>query len=459
MLSIYNTLTREKSLLKTMQPGMIRLYMCGVTVYDYCHLGHARTYSALDNIIRYLRYRQYQVVVARNITDIDDKIIKRAALKGVDISELTAEFTRAMHEDFKALSILEPDVEPRATQFIPHMISLIERLIGKKLAYVGMNGDVYFNVRHFPEYGCLSHHDIDQLESGARVEVTEVKQDPLDFVLWKVAKPGEPSWPSPWGAGRPGWHIECSAMAMDLLGETVDIHAGGRDLIFPHHENEIAQSTGATNKPFANLWMHTGFLQVDKEKMSKSLGNFITIRDALYEHSPEALRYCFAASHYRSPLIYTDDILHQAKQSLTRLYTAMRGLDLGLPCPHSPFEERFQAAMNDDFNTPVALSVLFDLAHEIWRLRELNDVLGAAAHAALLKKLGSIFCILQTDVEVYFTAGATVDVEKIEALIQARQMARQAKNWAEADRIRNELLAMNVVLDDAADHKTTWKLL
>lgn len=458
MLNIYNTLTREKTLFKPMMPQVIKMYVCGVTVYDDCHLGHARTYSAIDNIIRYLRYCKNNVIVVRNITDIDDKIIKRAQEKNTAITEITEQFTKRMREDFSVLGLLEPEVEPRATQYIPHMINLIERIIEKKLAYVGKNGDVYFDVRNFPHYGCLSHHDIDELESGARVEVSEVKKDPLDFVLWKLAKPGEPAWESPWGAGRPGWHIECSAMAMDLLGETFDIHAGGRDLIFPHHENEIAQSVGATQKTFAHLWMHTGFLQIDKEKMSKSLGNFVTIRDALRQHSAETLRYFFAASHYRSPLMYTDESLHQAKQSLTRFYTAMRGLKEVAPCANSDFEKQFQSAMNDDFNTPVALSVLFDLTHEIWRLREKNELDNAASHAALLKQLGGLLGILQTNIEAYFQSGEGIDAAQVESLIAARQAARLAKNWAEADRIRNELQAMRVVVDDTADGKTTWKL-
>jgi cysteinyl-tRNA synthetase len=458
MLTIFNTLTREKEALKPIIAGKVKIYICGVTVYDHCHLGHARTYSAMDNVIRYLRYRHYDVITVRNITDIDDKIIKRSLENQETTTALTERFTKAMHDDFDALGLLEPEVEPRATQYIPHMKALIERLINQGFAYVGSSGDVYFDVRKFPHYGCLSHHDIDQLESGARVDVVEAKKDPLDFVLWKLAKPGEPAWESPWGEGRPGWHIECSAMAMDLLGETFDIHAGGRDLIFPHHENEIAQSMAATNKSFAHLWMHTGFLQVDKEKMSKSLGNFITIRDALSQHAPEVLRYFFAASHYRSPLIYTDEVLSQAKQSLTRFYTALRGLNLGAVPQHTAFEADFIKAMDDDFNSPVALSVLFDVTHEIWRLREAGSVDEAAGLGALLKHLGGLFGILQQDPEFYFQASGQVDVAKVEALIAERQEARLNKNWAEADRIRAALLAMNVELDDTAGGKTIWKV-
>ena len=376
---------------------------------------------------------------------------------GEAFDAVTSRFTTAMHEDFAALGLSQPDHEPRATEFIPQMVALIQTIIANKHAYVGKNGDVYFDVRSFKQYGCLSHHDIEQLESGARVEVSEVKHDPLDFVLWKLAKPGEPAWDSPWGKGRPGWHIECSAMAMQLLGEHFDMHAGGRDFIFPHHENEIAQSQAASNKKFVNTWMHTGFLQIDKEKMSKSLGNFVTIRDVLREHTPEVLRYFLIASHYRSPLVYTDDILYQAKQSLVRFYTALRFLPVAERKDNTPFEEQFIAAMDDDFNTPIALSVLFDLAHEIQRLREKDEQL-AASYAALLRYLGSVLGILQTDPDLFFQSGTDVDVAKIESLIAARQQARRDKNWAEADRVRDELAQMDIAIEDAAGG-TTWRRL
>jgi cysteinyl-tRNA synthetase len=335
------------------------------------------------------------------------------------------------------------------------MIKLIEKIIANKHAYVGKSGDVYFDVRSFPDYGCLSHHNIDELESGARVDVSEAKRDPLDFVLWKLAKPGEPEWDSPWGKGRPGWHIECSAMAMDLLGAHFDLHSGGRDLIFPHHENEIAQSRAATSQPFANTWIHGGFLQIDKEKMSKSLGNFVTIRDALKDHSPEALRYLLLASHYRSPLVYTDDTLVQAQQSLTRFYTAMRFLSDAPRVEHSEFEKKFIEAMDDDFNTPIALSILFDLAHEVQRLRD-KDVNTAAAHASLLRYLGGVMGILQSDVEAFFKQGIDFDVAKIESLITERQKARAEKNWVEADRVRKALADMSIIIEDTATG-TTWK--
>lgn len=457
MLQIYNTITRQKQEFTPMTPGKAGMYVCGVTVYDYCHLGHARTYTSVDVIIRYLRWRGYAVSHVRNITDIDDKIIKRANENQEAFHVVTERFTRAMHEDFAALGLTPPDFEPRATDYIPQMISLIEKIIVNHHAYVGSNGDVYFDVRSFQPYGCLSHHDIEQLESGARVEISEVKRDPLDFVLWKLAKPGEPSWDSPWGKGRPGWHIECSAMSMELLGEHFDIHAGGRDLIFPHHENEIAQSEAASKTPFVNVWMHTGFLQMEKEKMSKSLGNFVTIRDVLRDHEPEVLRFFLISSHYRSPLIYTADALYQSRQSLTRFYTALRHLP-DAPClENSSYEEQFITAMDDDFNTPVALSTLFELAHEIQRLRE-KDMNAAAAHGALLKRLGAVLGILQTSPETFFQAGSDVDASKIESLITARQQARREKNWAEADRIRDELAGMYVVIEDGPQG-TTWKFL
>lgn len=456
MLQIYNTLTRQKEEFKPISLPTVGVYVCGVTVYDHCHLGHARTYTSADVIVRYLRHVGYDVNYVRNITDIDDKIIKRANENQEPYSAVTEKFIRAMHEDFAALGLLPPDHEPKATEYISHMTQLIAQIIANNHAYVGENGDVYFNVRSFKNYGCLSHHDIEQLESGARVEVSEVKRDPLDFVLWKISKPNEPAWDSPWGKGRPGWHIECSAMSMDLLGKHFDIHAGGRDLIFPHHENEIAQSCAATQQPFVNLWMHTGFLQVDKEKMSKSLGNFVTIRDVLREHDPEVLRFFLISSHYRSPLIYTDDALFQAKQALTRFYTAMRFLPAVAASEKTTFETQFFAAMNDDFNTPVALSVLFDLAHEVNRLRD-QDAAMAAQHSALLKKLGGILGILQTDSEKYFQASADVDANKVEALIAARKQARIDKQWAEADRIREELTAMSVAIEDGPQG-TTWKV-
>lgn len=458
MLQIQNTLTRQKDEFKPIQPGKINFYVCGVTVYDHCHIGHARTYTAVDVIVRYLRWRGFEVNFVRNITDIDDKIIKRANENNESYDALTKRFTDAMHEDFAALGFLKPDHEPRATEYITEMIMLINEMIANKHAYVASNGDVYFDVRSFKDYGCLSHHNLDDLESGSRVEVVEVKRDPLDFVLWKLAKPGEPKWLSPWGEGRPGWHLECSAMSMKLLGKHFDIHAGGRDLIFPHHENEIAQSEAASGEKFVNYWMHTGFLNIGKEKMSKSLGNFVTIRDALADHDSEVVRYFLLASHYRSPLIYTDEVLGQTHQALARFYTALRGLPEGKKLENSDFENRFITAMDDDFNTPVAMSVLFDLAHEIQRLREKNENESAANHGALLKYLGGIFGLLQKDPDEFFKSGSDdLDVKKIEALIAARQQARADKNWAEADKLRKEIADMNVVLEDGPTGPT-WKI-
>lgn len=455
MLKIYNTLTRQKEEFKPIHEKKVGMYVCGVTVYDYCHLGHARTYTSADVINRYLRWRGYDVTYVRNITDIDDKIIKRANESGKAFNDVTKEFIQAMHEDFAALQLAKPDHEPRATEYISQMIALIEKILANKNAYVADNGDVYFDVRSFPDYGCLSHHNIEQLESGARVEVVDVKRDPLDFVLWKLAKPGEPSWPSPWGEGRPGWHIECSAMSADLLGNHFDIHGGGRDLIFPHHENEIAQSRAATQEPFANVWVHGGFLQIEKEKMSKSLGNFVTIRDVLREHKPEVVRYLLLASHYRSPLVYADDALAQTRQALGRFYTALRGLPEADPAQETIYETQFIAAMDDDFNTPIALSVLFELAHEVQRLREKDPAMSSRL-GALLKKLGGVLGILQSDPDAFFQSGMQFSKDEIEEMISKRMIARQNKNWAESDRIRDELKAKGIVIEDTANG-ATWK--
>jgi len=458
MIKIYNSLTQKKEIFKPLEEGKVRLYVCGPTVYDFCHIGNARSFTAFDGIVRYLRFRGYEVIYVRNITDIDDKIIKRANENHEDFNTVVERFTEAFREDMRVLNLLVPTYEPRATEFIPHIISLIEKLISNKSAYVAENGDVYYDVRQFKSYGCLAHRNIDELESGARIEISDIKRDPLDFVLWKIAKPGEPNWASPWGAGRPGWHIECSAMSTRILGETFDIHGGGKDLVFPHHENEIAQSEAATGKKFVNYWLHAGYLQIDKEKMSKSLGNFFTIRDILKEYSPEVLRYLLVSGHYRSPLNFSKELLQQARNALERFYTALRDL------PHtadelidSEYEQKFIEAMDDDFNTPIALSVLFELAHEIQRLRE-KDLELAARHALLLKKLGGVLGILQDDPLNFFQGKKDdLDVLKIEALIAARNQARADKNWAEADRIRQELADMRVVLEDSL-FKTTWKI-
>jgi cysteinyl-tRNA synthetase len=456
MLMIYNSVTRKKEAFKPIEPGKVNLYVCGVTVYDYCHIGHARTYVAFDVVTRYLKWRGYHVTHVRNITDIEDKIIKRAHENQEDYQAVVNRFTQAMYEDFARLDILPPDHDPRATDYIPQMITMIQQLITNGYAYVAENGDVYFEIRKFKKYGELAHRDIDQLESGARVEISEVKRDPLDFVLWKLAKPGEPFWESPWGAGRPGWHLECSVMSTSLLGNTFDIHGGGKDLIFPHHENEIAQSEGATQCHFVNTWMHAGYLQINKEKMSKSLGNFFTIREVLKNHHPETLRYFLMTSHYRSPLSYSEESLVQARYALQRFYTALRGLPIDDAPVDSEFEKKFAEAMDDDFNTPIAMSILFELTHEIQRLRD-KDLQTAARLGALLRKLGGIIGVLQQDPDMFLQSGnQDLNVEKVEQLIAARNQARASKNWAEADKIRAELTAMSVVLEDKGEG-TSWR--
>ena len=460
MIQIYNTLTRSKEALAPIRAGEIRMYVCGMTVYDYCHLGHARVLVAFDVVVRYLRSLGYDVTYVRNITDIDDKIINRANENGELVGALTKRFIDAMHEDERALLVLPPDREPRATDTIDEIIAMVSTLIEKGYAYVGDNKDVYYDVSRFEPYGLLSDKRTEDLRAGARVEVDEAKHDPLDFVLWKAAKPGEPSWDSPWGSGRPGWHIECSAMSSSCLGNHFDIHGGGMDLMFPHHENEIAQSQAATGEKFVNLWMHNGFVRVDEEKMSKSLGNFFTVREVLSRYRSEVVRYFLVASHYRSPLNYADQQLDNAQASLTRLYTALRGLEVSKPDREDEYLTRFCEAMDDDFNTPEALAVLFELAHEINRLRA-----GAPANAnrlgARLKALGDVLGLLQGDPEAFLQAlgidsGGELDRASIEAKIRARDDARADKDWAAADRIRDELKHLGVVLEDGADG-TTWR--
>ena len=461
MLQIYNTLSRKKEPFTPIEPGKVRMYVCGMTVYDYCHLGHARVLVVFDMVVRYLRARGLAVTYIRNVTDIDDKIIKRAHENQESIDTLTGRFIAAMHEDADRLGVLRPDQEPRATQHMAEIIRMIEALIARGFAYAAPNQDVYYRVRSFPHYGQLSGKSIDDLRVGARVEADESKDDPLDFVLWKAAKPGEPYWDSPWGKGRPGWHIECSAMSTCCLGNHFDIHGGGLDLQFPHHENEIAQSEGATGEKFVNLWMHNGFVRVDDEKMSKSLGNFFTIREVLKKYDPEVVRYFILASHYRSPLNYGDESLEQAKSALTRLYTALKDLPMPAASPGSgsEYEQRFNDAMEDDFNTSLAVSVLFELAHDINKLRT-SDPTQAAAFGALLRKLGGILGVLQRNADGYLKAGSPADGlsnEAIEEYIQRRLAARAAKNWAESDRIRDELKARGVILEDRPGGKTEWR--
>ncbi|MGX2031039.1 MULTISPECIES: cysteine--tRNA ligase [Methylocaldum] len=477
MLKIHNSLTGRKEVFTPIEPGKVRLYACGMTVYDYCHLGHARVMVVFDMVVRYLRHLGFKVTYVRNITDIDDKIIKRANENGEPISALTARFIDAMHEDERALGVLPPDIEPRATQSIDDMLAMIQALIDRGYAYVGDNGDVFYAVSKFEGYGRLSGKNIEDLRAGERVEVEDAKRDPLDFVLWKMAKPGEPAWDSPWGRGRPGWHIECSAMSTRCLGHHFDIHGGGMDLQFPHHENEIAQSEGATGEKFVNLWMHNGFVRVNEEKMSKSLGNFFTVREVLARYRPEVVRFFILNSHYRSPLNYSDENLDDANAALTRLYTALRGLRCDLPVSEGEgrskdFIARFEEAMSDDFNTPEAIAVLFDLAREINRGRNSN-VEEAETLARTLKQLGGLLGLLQTDPEEFFksgvgavrlgvTVGAQLDAmliwsdERIEQKIQERLDARKNKDWATADRIRNELKEQGIVLEDTAGG-TTWR--
>ncbi|MBU2806675.1 cysteine--tRNA ligase [Acidithiobacillus ferridurans] len=455
VVTLFDTLRRSKTPLEVLRPNHVGLYVCGMTVYDFCHLGHARVMVTFDTVVRYLRERGYEVTYVRNITDIDDKIIRRALECGESIQSLTARFIDAMHEDEAALLCRRPDLEPRATEHVGAMQTLIGELIHRGHAYVAANGDVYYAVRSFPEYGRLSGKSIDELTAGARVEVGEEKRDPLDFALWKAAKPGEPSWPSAWGEGRPGWHIECSAMSADALGCAFDIHGGGADLQFPHHENEIAQSQGA-GCAFAHYWMHNGFVRINDEKMSKSLNNFFTVRELLPRYSGEVLRFFILSSHYRSPLNYAEEALEQARAGLTRLYTALRGM----PRPEivaemgSEWRERFHAAMSDDFHTPAALAVLFDLARELNRLRDEGSEV-AAPLATLLRELAGVLGLLQQDAEG-FLRGDDADVPWIDGRIAARAAARQARDFAGADAIRQELAGAGVILEDGPGG-TTWR--
>ncbi len=458
MLSIYNSLTRSKDEFVPIEAGKVRMYVCGMTVYDYCHLGHARVMVVFDMVVRWLRATGYQVNYVRNITDIDDKIIRRAQENGESIRALTDRFIAAMHEDADALGVLRPDHEPRATEFVAGMQSIIERLHTKGLAYVAENRDVCFAVRKFPGYGKLSGKSIDQLRAGERVEVVGEKRDPLDFVLWKHAREDEPAevkWRSPWGEGRPGWHIECSAMSSQLLGEHFDIHGGGQDLQFPHHENEIAQSEGAHGHDFVNYWMHNGFVRVDDEKMSKSLGNFFTIREVLAQYDPEVVRFFILRAHYRSPLNYSDAHLEDARHALTRLYTALRGLapsDGGIDWEEA-HALRFRAAMNDDFNTPEAVAVLFDLANETNREQ-------SPQAAAQLRGLAGVLGLLERDPEAFLQGGPAApdapDVVLIEARIAERAAAKKARDYASADRIRAELLEAGILLEDTPAG-TIWR--
>ena len=458
-LKIHNSLTGRKEVFTPLEEGRIRMYVCGITVYDYLHLGHVRMLMVFDVVTRYLRQSGYDLTYVRNITDVDDKIIKRAGELGESIAQLTEKFIRAMHEDCEALGIEQPDHEPKATETMDAIITMIEALISNDHAYLADNGDVYYDVSSFPDYGQLSGKNPAELRAGARVEINEAKRDPVDFTLWKASKAGEPAWESPWGPGRPGWHIECSAMSTSLLGDHFDIHGGGMDLKFPHHENEIAQSCGATGKPFVNVWMHNGFVRVDEEKMSKSLGNFFTVREVLQHYQPEVIRYFMLASHYRSPLNYAQDNLDQARSALDRLYLSVRDLAQSQPADLDTWRKCFNEAMDDDFNTPQALAVLQNLA------RVTNAEENPARRNSLgctLRELGGILGLLQADPENYLkreALGKGMDAlgdAAINALVAKRNQARADKNWQESDRIRDELASRGIVLEDDPQG-TTWR--
>jgi cysteinyl-tRNA synthetase len=493
MLAIHNSLTGRKAEFKPLKPGEVRMYVCGITVYDYIHIGHARMLTVFDLVQRYLRSRGLKVTFVRNITDIDDKIIQRAAEGREQWSELARRFTAAMHEDCALLGLEPPDIEPRATEYIPEIIAMTQTLIDKGYAYRTANGDVMYSVRKFPEYGALSGRNIDESRAGARVQVDEFKHDPLDFVVWKHAKPGEPSWPSPWGPGRPGWHIECSAMSTALLGEYFDLHGGGMDLKFPHHENEIAQSCAACDAPFVNVWMHNGFVNIDDEKMSKSLGNFFTVRDVLSTlRDPEVLRFFLLSSHYRGPINYSAAQLAQADETLAGLYRALKGAPAAAVSvaagaipegareqgaeEHSADEQgayeqsvyeldaiaKFDAAMSDDFNTPDAMAVVQGAARDLNSAKAAGDAERAAAAASAIRSMGKILGLFQQDPEVYLkrgfaSSGGSLTDTEVEDLLASRRRARAAKNFAESDRIRETLSAAGVVLEDKPGGVTEWR--
>ena len=457
---IYNTYTQQKEEFKPIDDGKVRIYVCGLTTYDYCHLGHARMLVAFDVIVRYLRARGFKVTYVRNITDIDDKILARAAENNELFSELTDRFIKAMHEDEQALGIFPPDQEPRATGHIDQIISMIETLIEKEFAYQAANGDVYFSVVRFPGYGKLSKKNTDDLIDGARIEIGELKKDPRDFVLWKPSKDNEIGWDSPWGYGRPGWHIECSAMSTCALGDNFDIHGGGTDLMFPHHENEIAQSEAATGTRFANVWIHNGPLRIDNEKMSKSLGNFFTVREVLKYYDAEVIRHLLVASHYRSPINYSEQSLQQSASALERFYISLEDLDISGAkyLTNSRFEKAFYQAMDDDFNTPEAFSVMFEMVKEINK-HKTKDRAYANQLGALLIRLGGILGFLQNEPSKFLRSAVSIemDFQEIERMIAAREQARADKNWKRADEIRDQLATMKVVVEDG-DEGSSWRI-
>ena len=464
MLRIFNSLTGKKQEFKPIEPGKVRMYVCGMTVYDFCHIGHARVMVVFDMVSQYMRSIGLDVTYVRNITDIDDKIINRANENGEDISDLTARFISAMNEDATSLGVKSPDAEPKATEHMSQIISMIEKLIENKYAYAADNGDVFYDVSAFSDYGKLSGKKIDELRAGERVEVQEAKDDPLDFVLWKASKPNEPDWASPWGPGRPGWHIECSAMSTHCLGDHFDIHGGGQDLQFPHHENEIAQSEGATGKPFVNLWMHNGFVRVDEEKMSKSLNNFFTVREVLKKYKPEEIRFFILASHYRSPLNYSLNNLDEARAALKGLYTSLRGINIQDEV-NAAYLTRFNEVMDDDFNTPKAIALLHELAREINRIKDSDSAKTQDEKvkklASTLKTLAGILGLLEESPDEYLKRGVSIDTsglsdDEIQSLVAKREQARKDKDFTESDRIRDLLTTEGIVLEDTADG-TLWQ--
>ena len=459
MLHIHNSLTKQKERFTPIEPGKVKLYVCGMTVYDFCHVGHARVMVVFDVVTRYLRASGYDVTYIRNITDIDDKIIARANENNETIQALTERFITEMHRDADALGVERPTAEPKATEAISEMLAMIETLIDKGLAYATDNGDVYYDVSEFPDYGKLSGRNIEELRAGERVAVNESKQDPMDFVLWKGAKPEEPSWDSPWGKGRPGWHIECSAMSADSLGKQFDIHGGGQDLQFPHHENEIAQSEGAHGCQYVNYWMHNGFVRIADEKMSKSLGNFFTVREVLEQYDAEVVRYFILTSHYRSPLNYSEEQLDQAKNTLTKFYSALRDVEIDNTVDwqqDSKFAQRFKTAMDDDFNTALALSVMSDVRQVLNKAQEQQNAEQKNYCASLLVSFGRVLGLFQQTADAFLAGASDDDVTEIEDLINQRNQARVDKDWTKADQVRDKLTAMGIILEDAAG-KTSWR--
>ena len=456
-MKIFNSLTAKKEVFKPIEPGKVKIYICGMTVYNYSHIGHARLLIIFDMVVRYLRVRGYKVTFIRNITDIDDKIIKRAQEHKASPEILAKQFIKILREDAKVLCTIPPDQEPCATQYIPEIIQLVQKLLDKRYAYIGQNSDIFFDIHRFKNYGKLSNLNLKEIQAGARVEVNDGKRNPLDFVLWKKAKQNEPKWDSPWGEGRPGWHIECSVMSSSILGQPFDIHGGGLDLKFPHHENEIAQSEAGENKPFVKLWMHAGLLEVNREKMSNSLGNIISIRESLRSNNPEVLRYFLLSGHYRNSLSYSLENLGSSRLALERFYLAFRKLPIINRKESSQYTSRFYEAMDDDFNTPIAFSILFEMVREINRLRDKNQVNKAAILATELKYLGNIFGLFKYSSEQFLQYDKKeINIQKVRILIAKRNEARKKKDWRTADQIREQLNYLNIIIEDSSE-ETSWR--